>query len=409
MLVFQTPGHLDPKLLSTFGLSVKLGDNPIGKFGTGIKYAFATILRSGGSIEIHTSEGISKIILSPIMVRGKMCNEVCLSRKGKKTPLGFVSTLGSHWLPWMALRELWSNTQDEQGSITDAIDPEYTGTQIIVREPQFEAAYADLHKYILQTKPLATFGSLEIHPGSNSALFFRGIRAKEINKPSLFTYNLLKGDLTEDRTLTGSSENTLQYYLSLFLNDPKAEKSIVRAIISGNDHYEGDIPFQYWISNPSEQLSSMILDCDREEKLCNLNLRNIALNSEYNSAFEEVELSAEDTILFERAKAAMLLFGYHSLPPIIVTNALTCDVLGQARKRNGEPIILLNHSVLFPMGEFQIIRVLLEELVHHETGFSDCSRSLQNYLFQKWAEAVIRPKMIEESIQEIPYPDYIPF
>lgn len=41
MLTFHNPGELDPRLITTFGVSIKESTNPIGYFGTGLKYALA--------------------------------------------------------------------------------------------------------------------------------------------------------------------------------------------------------------------------------------------------------------------------------------------------------------------------------------------------------------------------------
>ena len=47
MIVFENPGEIDIRSISTFGVSVKEGDNPIGFFGTGLKYAIVVLLRTG--------------------------------------------------------------------------------------------------------------------------------------------------------------------------------------------------------------------------------------------------------------------------------------------------------------------------------------------------------------------------
>lgn len=51
-IIFHNPGELDIRAVTTFGLSVKKSDNPIGQFGTGLKYAIAVALRHGCDVEI---------------------------------------------------------------------------------------------------------------------------------------------------------------------------------------------------------------------------------------------------------------------------------------------------------------------------------------------------------------------
>ena len=45
LVVFQNKGLLDIRCITTFGETVKEHDNPIGQFGTGLKYAIAILLR----------------------------------------------------------------------------------------------------------------------------------------------------------------------------------------------------------------------------------------------------------------------------------------------------------------------------------------------------------------------------
>ena len=52
-LIFYTPTTLDEAFIFTMGASVKKSNNPIGFFGTGLKYAIAVTLRLGGSIKIE--------------------------------------------------------------------------------------------------------------------------------------------------------------------------------------------------------------------------------------------------------------------------------------------------------------------------------------------------------------------
>ena len=52
-VVHVTKGKLDLRSLSTFGLNAKPNTtNPIGYFGTGMKYAIAVLLRKHVSIEM---------------------------------------------------------------------------------------------------------------------------------------------------------------------------------------------------------------------------------------------------------------------------------------------------------------------------------------------------------------------
>lgn len=49
MILFQNPGALDLRAISMVGLTSKTGEDTIGRFGTGFKYALAVVTRGGGS------------------------------------------------------------------------------------------------------------------------------------------------------------------------------------------------------------------------------------------------------------------------------------------------------------------------------------------------------------------------
>ena len=53
MVVFENTGEIDILSISSFGVSVKEGDSPIGFFGTGLKYAIAVLLRHNQKITAY--------------------------------------------------------------------------------------------------------------------------------------------------------------------------------------------------------------------------------------------------------------------------------------------------------------------------------------------------------------------
>jgi hypothetical protein len=49
---FANAGLIDLDVIRVMGVSVKTNDNPIGYFGTGLKYAIATLLRTGHTVTL---------------------------------------------------------------------------------------------------------------------------------------------------------------------------------------------------------------------------------------------------------------------------------------------------------------------------------------------------------------------
>src|SRR5882724_11960473 len=111
MIVFQNPGLIDLDAALVMGVNAKLGESPIGFFGTGLKYAMATLLRNNCRFRIFRGVEEFQITTQKLSFRDKNFDLVWLN--GSK--LGFTTDLGRNWKPWQAYRELYSNAKDEGG------------------------------------------------------------------------------------------------------------------------------------------------------------------------------------------------------------------------------------------------------------------------------------------------------
>ena len=69
MIVFQNPGLIDMAAVTTMGVSVK-NDGAIGYFGTGLKFAIATILRNKCALTIHRGLEAFAFTSEEITIRG---------------------------------------------------------------------------------------------------------------------------------------------------------------------------------------------------------------------------------------------------------------------------------------------------------------------------------------------------
>jgi hypothetical protein len=86
-VIFENPGEIDAAAIRTFGVSVKEGDNPIGFFGTGLKYALAILLRSGHSVTIQSGVSKHRFALKDVTIRGEKFQIVTMDRH----ELGFTT------------------------------------------------------------------------------------------------------------------------------------------------------------------------------------------------------------------------------------------------------------------------------------------------------------------------------
>src|SRR5690606_673401 len=100
----------DIEALTTLGVSVK-SEGSIGYFGTGFKFALATLLRTGHLVTIHTPNESYRFTALTRNIRGQDFQLIQMNG----VSLGFTTEFGKNWEMWMAFRELHSNTLDEGG------------------------------------------------------------------------------------------------------------------------------------------------------------------------------------------------------------------------------------------------------------------------------------------------------
>lgn len=227
-LVFATPGHLEELAFQSFGLSSK-DETQIGRFGTGLKYAIAIILRLGGKISIK-APGRSTLVFTSREeeFRGKPVHFVYAN----EMRLPFTTDLGKDWLPWMAYRELLSNTIDEGGEVLFGnVQEDDARTHIEVQCREIYAAYFESDKYFIPAEdtPLEVAEGMEVYAGASSAIFYKGIRIYEAPFELSFRYNLTAPvTLSEDRTAANST--VLLYQIGNHILELENEEILTKAL-----------------------------------------------------------------------------------------------------------------------------------------------------------------------------------
>lgn len=281
MIVFSNPGELDLQLLSTIGTSIKPNSaNPIGYFGTGLKYALATLLREGCSINIQIGTNTYSVETKPTTIRGKSFNLICLIGRCDSVQLPFTTDLGKNWQPWMAYRELWANALDEGGNTTaikgtckncfpprdcngmckryheniSSPSPQPNTTSILVSGAAIEEAHDLRDHFILNntTKTLLdSTSSLEVYDGTSDCIFYRGMKVCQAS--TLFTYNILSPlELTEDRTV---SEWECRWQIGTYIAESCTNLTVLHETLTAPpDYLESNI--YYHFHTPSQDFSS---------------------------------------------------------------------------------------------------------------------------------------------------------
>ena len=217
MIIFDNDGLIPLEAFSTFGMSAKPGStNPLGKFGSGLKYGVAIVLRLGGEFTLWRGRTQYVFYTKIEEFRGKEFAKVRMKKRtGFTAPwryesLPFTTELGKHWRPWMAVRELEANMRDEGGcslhvegagedSVALTLSP--NRTIICVRCKEMEEAFKNIDDIFLPPKELVFENDeVKIYEGESNYIFYRGMRVTDLRKPSLYTYEMKHVQLTEDRT-----------------------------------------------------------------------------------------------------------------------------------------------------------------------------------------------------------------
>lgn len=272
-IVHATPGLLDIRSITTFGLHAKPGtDTPIGKFGTGLKYAIATLVRLGCTVRLFIGETEYEFYTKDSVFRGVGYSQIHMKkRKGLVSrwhaeKLPFTTDHGKFWKSWMAFRELHSNTLDEGGKtgVYDnyPLDKEslHDKTVFLIDGEEYFRAYYDRDKTFLPGALTKREGDdrVQVFNEPSNYIYWRGIRVFDLEKPSVYTYNILENmELTEDRTLKYVWD--AQAKIAAYVSRSKDER-LINAVVSAESEkfFEGRLDFDYAYQSPSQQFKDVI-------------------------------------------------------------------------------------------------------------------------------------------------------
>ncbi len=386
MIVFKNSGEIDIRSISTFGVSVKEGSNPIGFFGTGLKYAIAVLLRTGHQVTIYAGMNVVKFDVRTDQVRGRDFAFVTMQEgDAEPAPIGFTTELGKMWELWMAYREIACNCTDEGGEGSyehDVPAPESGSTVIVVEGGAFENVFALRHEYILEDRPMLTIGSIEVRNRPGYPFFYRGVRVMEHDTEGIYTYNdTAQLDLTEDRTV--KCQYTPRYRITCAILRSE-DKSFLRSVLCAKDGtFEGRLDYHGMGAAPSdaflEVCSSLIAD-----KFVVLNSSAYKVWKEATKrTFQPREIMLTSVQQRSMGKAldfcSRIGFPIDGSYPIKVVESLGEGCLGLAE----EETIFVAERVFHLGGTKQLASTLIEEYLHLRHGWKDMSRELQSFLFEK--------------------------
>lgn len=384
MIIFENDGEIEVRAIANFGVSVKETENPIGFFGTGLKYALAVLLRTGHEVVIQCGLQTLHVRARAETIRGK---EFGLVYAGD-VPLGFTTELGKTWEVWMAYRELHCNAKDERGAAfqSEAMpDAESGKTRVIVIGEPLNLAHATREDFLLLDEPAFKLGTMEVRNRPSRSFFFRGIKVFEFPRPALFTYNqTARMELTEDRTLKNGYEACYHSARAILAH---ADKTMLEHVLmAGEENIEHHFDYHGWGDTPGADFFSTVGKLQRHS-VTKVNQTALRLWREQGRGFidpRRVYATKIQSAVLEKAIAFCEKSGFmlrDEYPIIIVESLGDMGVLAMADRVGKQ--IFLTEQLFNQDGTKGVARALIEEYVHIRFGYADLSREMQNFLFAK--------------------------
>lgn len=387
---FANAEPIDLAAIEVMGVNVKVGDSPIGYFGTGLKFAIATLLRYGATITLARPDGLVLFRAVPEEIRGKIFGRVVMFPEGAlPRPMGFTTDLGRNWELWQAFRELESNCRDEQGvSTAGDAPPEGTwGTCFAIESPAFEQIWRQRDNIFLPASrpPIWTSPEVDIYErqptDSQDSVFYRGVLAGKLSEPGVFLYNMkLESALTEDRTL--QSIWNVAYYATRAFGFMRDERVLEKVLFAPKGVWEHDALVNWQsFSGRSPEFDAFVREHRGASGLNQAALHDWASRQSAGAAdWPAAEVTKPMRACGERAFAILrrldVKLGWEDFT---VTESLGEGIYGLAK---GGKIFIAKRS--FDIGGARFLAsTLYEEYIHAKLGLGDETRSMQNFLFEK--------------------------
>lgn len=386
-VIFENDGEIDVRTIKTFGVSAKNNSNPIGFFGTGMKYAIAILLRNEQEISIFSGEEVYRFKSELEVIREKNFEMIYMN----DNPMPFTTHLGTNWQMWQAFRELYCNCLDERGKVYLADEepsPEKGKTFFVVKGADFEEEFYDKDQIFLNIdrKKILHEGAVDIYWGESRSIYYRGVRVADLPEPSMYTYNVKEHlALTEDRTL----QSPFIVFTKIACETTRLkDRGVIRNILtSSKNKFEHKLDYGYMSfgggKTPTEDfLVVMNEEFQNNNDSLNWSARNWnkqILQQNASKYFERDEMTEVEEKQLSRAR--LICGKVHddfSDYPVVIVKTLGQETLALA-DRNDQKIVV--SKACFKLGTKFLVSTLLEEYTHLKTGYSDMTREMQTHLF----------------------------
>lgn len=406
-LKIQNPGEICESAFVLMGASSKRDDDTkIGFFGTGIKYSIATLMRKG--IPIKVFSGPKEITIEKVTEAMRGVDFETLVIAGRQTSI--TTQMGINWKTWQAIREIYCNAVDEGRvtleTVTECVPvADHTVFYIGVVDDVLDVIdnwndyfSADRTDSILKTKEFKVYAG-----GATTRVYRKGICCFELDKPSLYHYDLDSIAINEARLV--DNEWSLRSDIGKFWQK-YATAEMLRKLFDHlkKEDFESNISWSAMWETNSAWLdvigSRKIVNADvaghyvDEIKNQNALVLNSALVNMLGKKFSDkvfvagqsdsygtrfnVPMSEKHKFLLNEVltffKEVKLPINYE-IEAAVFPNA---RVMGEAA--DGKIYISL---AAFDMGKKYIAATLLEEVLHLESQCADETRAFQDFIINR--------------------------
>ena len=420
-LLIENKGEIDVNGLILMGGSTKRDSKTsIGFFGSGNKYAIATLINRGIGFKIFSGENEIVITTKDVTFRDKHFKQIFIN--GKETSL--TTDMGPLWEEWYAIREWVSNSIDEGGSNIvpniESVNAKAGCTRIYV---EITGAIEDV---INNWDNYFTFDRTDIHFEKNGnkilsntsqdedmTLFRKGIRCYQAKgTKALYHYDMADFQINESRVIEDTWNANVQ--VTRFYNEV-TDVNIIKNVLKNaykDDKYENRLNWYYGISKLSEHWKEAIDDhriivgdysghfqseqmtfpcyvvCTDLARRIKSSFPNVVVYGLLDGGevciMNKVEQTQRHKFLLAECDKFFSECQYSIEYPIEVVDFVNkSEQLGLAK----DSTIYVSNK-LFNMGKRELAVTIMEENEHLKTNYKDCTRAFQ----QHWINLFISEK-----------------
>lgn len=421
LLVIKSLGEIQEEAITLLGASTKRdSEGKIGMFGSGNKYAIATLLKEGVSFQIFSGKKEVKISLVNKTFREKEFN--IISVNGKETSI--TTETGLEWSPVDSVREFYANAEDEgficfkkiEESTKDAyIQEGATCIFVDCSEKLLKDFWENRWRYFSFARKMeyrTVSGELKAYraPLNNTPNicynYFNIYEFEKSEKKMLFDYDYIDAEISENRKAKNPS--LLKFQLGRLIAEIKSY-DYWKELILNNAEELRVFHFESALFDKNHPVVKLFSEEDyyvvpaSYRKITKLKGEMLSKNcfavpdSMYNSIFKypgvktilskgsNMRLNVSEVPegkykhILDKAKKELREVGVFFEHDIFLTEFPDKNLHAVAEDGN----VYISPKYLDKSTTEEIASCLMEEDLHITHNFSDCSREFQNFLFSE--------------------------